>query len=255
VSDFVKFPRTPHLFWLGDQAPRGDKLLDDEAASALLRRPAVVEEKVDGACVGLSITQDGHVRPQNRGSWLERSSAAPQFRPLWRWLAAHEEALRRTLGVERILFGEWCYARHSVRYDALPDWFLAFDLYDRTTGRFMSRARRDALCESVGIATVPLLDSGTFDRRALERLFDTSRVGHKPMEGIYLRWEDGEWLDARAKVVRRGWVQVDEQHWSRRALEPNRLADAAAARGARIGRSPGEAGTRLPRSAVGRDRR
>ena len=30
-----------------------------------------------------------------------------------------------------ILFGEWCYAQHSIFYDRLPDWFLGFDIYDK----------------------------------------------------------------------------------------------------------------------------
>ena len=27
--------------------------------------------------------------------------------------------------------GEWCVARHSIKYDKLPGYFIAFDLYDR----------------------------------------------------------------------------------------------------------------------------
>jgi hypothetical protein len=30
-----------------------------------------------------------------------------------------------------ILFGEWCRAQHSVFYSRLPDYFLAFDIWDR----------------------------------------------------------------------------------------------------------------------------
>ncbi len=38
----------------------------------------------------------------------------------------------------------------------------------------------------------------------------------------------GDWLVARAKVVRRDWVQPDEEHWARRAMSPNHLKMAGA---------------------------
>jgi len=221
-DDFVKFPRTPHLFWLGETAPRGDKLLDGETAAELLRKPFIAEEKVDGANLGLSVDASGRVRAQNRGAYLE-GRTLPQFKPLSAWLAPREQVLREALGGGLILFGEWCYARHTVVYDALPDWFLAFDVYDRAAGRFWSRERRDVLVRRMGLASVPLLGAGLLDRRGIEKLMGASLVGSVPVEGAYLRWEDGDWLDARAKVVRRGWVQPDEEHWSKRAVEPNRL--------------------------------
>ena len=34
---------------------------------------------------------------------------------------------KRQLGDRLILFGEWCAAQHSLDYETLPDWFLAFD--------------------------------------------------------------------------------------------------------------------------------
>src|SRR5262249_4946533 len=124
-SAFVKFPRTPHLFWLSREAPRGDKLLSPEEAAELMRRPASVEEKLDGACLGISVDLDGGLRAQNRGSYLE-PGGHPQFRRLWSWLDERRGTLEAALGLNLILFGEWCFARHSVAYDALPDWFLAF---------------------------------------------------------------------------------------------------------------------------------
>ena len=42
-------------------------------------------------------------------------------------------------GGTRILYGEWLCARHTVAYDKLPDWFVAFDIFDVPAGRFLSR--------------------------------------------------------------------------------------------------------------------
>lgn len=59
-----------------------------------------------------------------------------------------------------MLFGEWCAARHSLGYNVLPDWFLLFDVYDRSSGRFWSTSRRNALVAEAGLFTVPLVSSG-----------------------------------------------------------------------------------------------
>lgn len=220
---FVKFPRTPHLFTLPGTSIRGDRLLEPVEARRLLRVPAAVEEKVDGANLGLSVGADGRVRAQSRGHFLKPGTVG-QWQPLWRWLAQREESLRLALGTNLLLFGEWCYARHTVAYDDLPDWSLAFDVFDRITQRFWSRARRNALLEPPGLATVPLLAEGTFDEKTLVRLLARSRLGTSLAEGIYLRWDEGDWLAARAKLVRPGWAPAGDEHWSKHPLETNRLA-------------------------------
>lgn len=223
AEGFVKFPRTPHVLWLGESALRRDKLMDAGEAKALLRRPASIEEKVDGANLGLSIGPDGRLRAQSRGHYLEPGTAG-QWRPLWRWLALHENRLVRALGSSLILFGEWCYAEHSVAYDALVDWLLVIDVYDRHASRFWSRNRRDALANESGLSVVPLLDEGIFSMASLRKQLGRSRLGSLPAEGIYLRWDEGDWLLARAKVVRPGWVMAPDERWSSRPLRTNRLA-------------------------------
>jgi ATP-dependent RNA circularization protein (DNA/RNA ligase family) len=220
-NDFTKFPRTPHLFWLGSGQPRGDKLLDPNKAAELLGLPAAAEEKVDGSNLGLSIDDHGRVRAQSRGGYVEPKTHA-QYAPLGRWLAIHGARLVDSLGRTLILFGEWCYARHTIRYDRLPDWFLAFDVFDRKEHRFWSRRRRDELCRVIGIAAVPLLEPRVVGRAAVDALMDTpSRLGAEKVEGVVLRWDDDDWQLASAKVVRPGWVPADEQHWSRRPVSPN----------------------------------
>lgn len=123
------------------------------------------------------------------------------------------------------LFGEWCYAVHSVRYDALPDWLLGFDVYDRRQGRFWSVDRRDALLAELGLTPVPEVARGRFDEEALVEMAEgPSAVGREPREGIYVRREVDGWLAQRAKLVRPSFVQAIDEHWSRRPLDCNRLA-------------------------------
>jgi hypothetical protein len=226
---FFKFPRTPHLVWLGGSSPRGDKVMATPEARKWVRRSLSVEEKIDGANLGLSLRADGRLRAQSRGHYLE-ARAAGQWQPLWRWLAQREEPLRACLAPETIAFGEWCFVEHSVFYDSLPDWFLLFDVYDRRQGRFWSRVRRDKWASDAGLWTVPLIATGVFGLPTLRKLLAPSRLGRVPAEGIYIRWDEGDWLVARAKVVRPGWVMASDDHWSSGQLKANRLRDAGASK-------------------------
>jgi len=222
--DFFRFPHTPHLAWLGDGQPREDKVLSPDEARDLLSHEVVVEEKVDGANIGLSLDAGGALRIQNRGAFLSRDLAHPQFAPLFRWIEPRRFALTQALSPGIILFGEWCYAQHSVRYTKLPDWFLAFDVYDPARKMFWSTTRRNALVAQLGLTLVPCLGTGRFDLRGLQKLMGPSRVGDGPAEGLYVRGEDQAWLKARAKLVRKEFVQAIGEHWSRRGLTANSVS-------------------------------
>ena len=226
---FVRYPHTPHLLWLGSGVPRGDKILSEEQATEMLRGPVVVEEKVDGANIGLSVGESGEIRVQNRGGYLRREHAHPQFGPLWAWSKAREAALAESLGKHLILFGEWCYAVHTVRYDRLPDWFLGFDVFDRKEAGFWDTARRDNLLSHLGLRPVPRIAKGRITRARLSALIGISVVGREPMEGIVARQEGSGRTLLRAKVVREAFTQAIQDHWSRKPLRPNGLHVEAAA--------------------------
>jgi hypothetical protein len=224
TEDFHKFPHTPHLLWLGAGAPRDDKVLGADEAAEFLRGEVVVEEKVDGANLGISLGPSGRLRAQSRGNYLASGKSHAQWNLLWPWLAERRAALEEGLQGGLMLFGEWCYARHSVPYDALPDWFLAFDIFETGSRRFWPVDRRNRWLEGRDITPVPEVGRGRFQQNQLPSLPGLSRAGHVPMEGIYLRREEDGYLQARAKVVTMAFKQQIEEHWTRRALVPNRLA-------------------------------
>lgn len=230
MSDaFHKFPHTPHLLWLGEGAPREDKRLSTGEAREFLEGPVIVEEKVDGANLGLSLGPDGRVRAQSRGNYLAPGRSHAQWNPLWPWLAQREESLATALGGKLMLFGEWTYALHTIAYTSLPAWFLAFDIYEPESDRFWSVARRDALVEKLGIHTVPEVFRGRLALNQVAGLIGPSHAGAPRMEGLYLRREKDGYLQQRAKVVGAEFKQQIEEHWTRRALVANRLRAASAA--------------------------
>ena len=230
VTDFFRFPHTPHLAWLGAGQPRDDKVLAREVSADLLGAELVVEEKIDGANLGFSVSEDGDLFAQNRGGYLSPDLCHAQFRSLWSWIASREQGLVDALWPDLILFGEWCVAVHRVRYDRLPDWFLGFDVYHRDVGRFWDTARRDALLARLGLASVPRLAVGRFALDELTSLLDDSWVGSLPMEGLVVRHEMKGWGVARAKLVRPSFTQSIEEHWSRGPLRRNALATGASPR-------------------------
>jgi hypothetical protein len=142
-------------------------------------------------------------------------------------LSTRRHALTEATGLELILFGEWCYAVHSVRYTRLLDWFLVFDVYDRERREFWNVDRRNGFARQLGLATVPEFGRGRFDLDALQKLLDRSMLTDGLAEGLYVRREKGGHLVQRAKLVRPEFVQNIGEHWSKRTIEANQLARTA----------------------------
>ncbi len=224
MPNFFKFPHTPHLKWLGNRQPREDKVLSKGAADQLLNNTVIVEEKVDGANLGISVTTEGNLQAQNRGQYLIKPYSG-QFSRLESWLSNRESALNQNLGRHLILFGEWCAARHSLNYSELPDWFIVFDVYSRKEERFWTTKRRDRLAEKLSLPTVPELFKGQTDINNLQDMLKNkrSRYSSGPMEGIVIRKEAEDWLGERAKLVRADFTQSIDTHWASRPIEWNRI--------------------------------
>ncbi|MXS84536.1 DNA ligase [Nitrosomonas sp. HPC101] len=224
MTDFFRFPNTPHLLWLGQGQPRDDKILSDTEIAALLQDEVLIEEKLDGANLGISLDKQGILRAQNRGQYLPQPFSG-QFSRLNSWLGQHGDSLRQALTPELILFGEWCAARHSLDYDKLPDWFLLFDVYDRTAGKFWSVERRNQLARELNFTTVPLLKRAKVTHNQLAQLLHEAQSCYRngKVEGIVIRCDSSLWCENRAKLVNREFVQAIEDHWRSRTIEWNRV--------------------------------
>ena len=224
MTKFFRFPHTPHIAWLATGEPREDKVMSPEDAELLLAGDVVLEEKLDGANLGFSVSVDGLLLAQNRGQYL-RQPFHGQFARLCPWLVAHEDKLFDALGSQLVAFGEWCAACHSLDYEKLPDWWLVFDIYNRATRQFWSTARRNAWAADLGLVTVPRLHAGHVDLGQLREWVNTkqSKFRKGNLEGLIIRRENGDWLEQRAKLVRADFTQTIETHWRSRPLLWNRV--------------------------------
>jgi len=253
-SDFIKYPRTPHL--VGSRLQPGDDASGQIPVGDLTDGILVIEEKIDGANAGISFDADGRLMLQSRGHPLAGGPREAQFALLKAWAQTIEPDLREVLGRRYIVYGEWCFAKHTVFYDRLPHYFLEFDVFDRETGRFLSTPARRALLEGLPIVSVPVLHEGRVaTRKALEALIapslyksddwevalaaaasetgqDPARVARETdrsrrSEGLYVKQEQDDRVIGRYKFVRADFLQAilaSGSHWADRPIVANRLA-------------------------------
>lgn len=248
-----KYPRTQHLE--GSRLQPGDEDMHSAAFAALAGRYLVVEEKLDGANAGLRFDAAGKLWLQSRGHFLTGGPREKHFNPFKQWAHAQAPALWPVLGCRYVLFGEWLYAKHTIFYDALPHYFLEFDVLDTETGAFLSTARRQALLRGTPVISVPILRTGPAQRleelvaqvgRALyksaawrERLtaeveargLDAAQIWQETdpadmAEGLYIKVEEDGQVVERYKWVRASFltsVLDSGSHWLQRPIVPNQL--------------------------------
>ena len=230
----VKFPRTPHVLDPGGTAVhRSDVLMSPALTSAFYgptAMPLVVSEKVDGANLGLTLSPTFTLLAYHRGHYVSPATDK-EFAALPSWLDEHSPALLALLSPPGafVLYGEWCKAMHSVPYTALPDYFLAFDMWDEGEGRFWGQRRLAEALKGSGLRGVGVLVRRRYDSREelLKELERTSRWrgdGGK-VEGVVLRieTEDGRGLIQKGKLVRPDFVQAITTHWSKRKMVKNQV--------------------------------
>ncbi len=252
--ELIKYPRTPHLS--GSRLQPGDEDLSQIPFSDIQGKYLVVEEKCDGANTAVSFDQNGELLLQSRGHYLTGGYRERHYNLLKQWANVHREAFYRVLGSRYVMYGEWMYAKHSVYYDALPHYFLEFDILDRETGKFLDTPSRKALTCRMPVVSVPVLKTGSFsDQKELLDLIGPSlyiRPGHMErlraycekegldgerqcretegsglMEGLYIKVEEGGCVTERLKYVRASFMQcilASESHWIDRPIVPNQLA-------------------------------
>ena len=233
---FIKYPRTPHLF--GSRGTDDDKHMSQAESEGFIADDSlIVEEKLDGTNVGIHFSDDGDLVLQCRGH-LITEGMHPQYDLFKQWASVKCPVLEECLKRRFILFGEWVYARHSVRYRQLPHYFFEFDIYDKEEETFLDLSQRLSILEGTGVQTVPVVHKGAAAKSQLERLvgpscfdsqFDNPKTGRTDnlMEGLYLRIEAGGAVTGRAKFVRPEFVEKIKQstHWQHQEMVPNELAD------------------------------
>ena len=227
----MKLPRTLHIE--GSRLPAGGT--DPEAIefNKLKDQFLVIEEKVDGTGVSISLDKHFDLEINHRG----HPAVGKEFKTLYDWAEDYWEDLFCLLGERYILFGEWMHNKHTIFYDKLPHRFLESDIYDKERKIWLSTSARNQLLNGARfIKQVPVI--AAFKPSALWQVTDlvgktafqseswkdniktkcqmfganvekvmkeTDQSGL--MEGLYIKHEDDLQVVGRYKYVRYEFLQ------------------------------------------------
>ncbi len=229
-----EFPRTKHL-WHCIGASLDDVFASKSEIESLLKDTAYLslEEKVDGANMGMMLHKgEPLVRNRHhilRKGYLKDTPAKQQFRPVWNWFYENLAKFERLASIGPLaVYGEWCYAQHGIEYTQLPDWFLAFDLYNYEEDCWLAPAISREILTDLEFHMVPRVVGPT--ELSLELLkglaTEKSSLGASQREGVYLKVDDDQKIVGRYKAVRDDYVCG--ALWCETELKKNTLARAVA---------------------------
>jgi hypothetical protein len=225
--------------------------------AAIAGRHVVVEEKMDGANCAFSFSPDAELRLQSRGHYLVGGPRERHFDLFKQWANRWAGEFLDAIGDRYVVYGEWLYAKHTAFYDALPHYFMEFDVLDTETGAFLDTPRRAEVLAGLPVVPVTVLFRGVLEdesqlrgllgpshfktlghvenlRRTAERHgLDPEQVQRETdpsprMEGLYLKIEADGVVAERLKFVRHDFVTAIAdagRHWLDRPIVPNGLRD------------------------------
>ena len=262
MNEIRKFPRTQHV--RGSRFQHGDEDLEAVPWEELCGKHLIVEEKIDGQNFGISFSSNGDLLLQSRGHYLRGGPREKSFAFLKQWSAARQDELFDVLTDRYVLYGENMYAKHTCFYDALPYYFMEFDVLDLKENMFLSTEARHALLNHTRdawsvVCPVRVITERVFDELSqLESLITRSAfitderfanltetaldagvlpvdaVRHtdmdERMEGLYIKHEEDGIVKGRYKYVRSSFTSSildQETHWHDRPIVQNKLTPGA----------------------------
>lgn len=222
----MKLPRTLHIE--GSRLSKGESDPDAIEFNKLKGEFLVIEEKVDGTGVSISLDSRFDLKINHRNS----PAVGKEFSQLYAWAEKNWEELLFLLGERYVLFGEWMHNKHTIYYDNLPQYFLESDIYDTQRKIWLSTLARNNLLKGHDyIKQVPVI--AAFKPSAINQItqlvgksiYQTNNwksnllnkcamLGANPevimketdqsglMEGLYIKHEDDHQVIGRYKYVR-----------------------------------------------------
>lgn len=218
--DSPKYNRTFH-FPFSPGATNDDKI----AASIehLINVPIVITEKMDGSNTSL----EAH-------GCFARTHSGPPSHLSFDGLKALHATVKYKIPEKVQLFGEWCFARHSIDYTELPGYFMLFNVRDMTNrdpAMWASWDEVEMWAEEIGVPTVPVLFKGKVSsekelQELVESFMNQPSVCGGIREGVVARmaleFPDESFPICVMKCVRANHVQTSE-HWKDQEIIRNKL--------------------------------
>lgn len=212
--EYVKYSRTYHL-------PTSPNLQNDDRqhknVDALFQEPIIASIKMDGECTTL-YSDYNHARSIDSKHHESRS-----------WLKALHGRIAHEIPKGWRICGENLFAKHSIHYQHLKDFFYVFSIWDEKN-EALSWEDTLAYCDILGLHTVPVFHAGISCESLVQQEFDKYCLScPDKVEGYVVR-RAGKipyqmFRKYTAKWVRAGHVETDE-FWMTKPVIPNKLEDA-----------------------------
>src|SRR3989344_1702269 len=229
---FPKYPEAFRIIYQDLGITPKKRYLSDAEASMLLDGEVVLEEKLDGST--LFVTWAGG-KPLLRAKGTRIIS---EFEKTKAFVGAYAWAYQNCEKLERIphglaIVGEWLYAMHSIPYNKLPDFFVAFDVLHVKSGKILPPKQRLKIFGDCGLASSPILHEGKVRYEDIPQFvkqsaFSSASTGYAPpfaemqqMEGIVVKSYGNLFMSG--KHVTREFAESFELHWLEMPLTQNKL--------------------------------
>lgn len=224
------FPKTPHL----PHKPNTDKLdkVATEAEAGVVWTHTInIEEKIDCSSCGMTI-HDGEPLIRSRDHILRKgyhkagSAAKMQFASVWGWWYENKDKFVALAAIGPYsVFGEWCVAQHGIHYTRLPDWFIAYDIYDYAQDYWLAPPLARKTLQKLGFMVPSIYWQGQYggDYSTLESYANAdSPWADSKVEGIYVKVYDDMKITHRFKMVREDFVRG--ALWNPKEFKKNEMA-------------------------------
>ena len=203
----IKYPRTPHLPWSPGVTSDDIKKVD---LSSFENKEIVVTEKMDGENTTLY------------SDYIHARSIDSRYHPSRDWVKALQARIAYKIPVDWRVCGENLYAKHSIVYNELPSYFLAFSVWNENN-ECLSWDESQKFFNELGLESPKVLYRGPWCQKTLENL----KLNTASQEGYVVRIAESfhysEFNKSVAKWVRKDHV-AKETHWMHSEVIPNKLA-------------------------------
>lgn len=230
-----EYPSVLHLPWFPNA--KGDKIATlDDVRPLFESKNVYVQEKIDGANCGMTFL-DGHPVVRSRTKILRKGQelknpSTKQFASAWNWMHDRKNWFQELSEAGPYsVYGEWMIQQHGMVYDALPEWFVAYDIFDYEKRHFLDQAKANKILVGCGFSVIELDFRGCYTAfltgflggETPDKFEDLCQAAGKQIkwnselksgfavdakrEGTIVKVSDGDWITDRFKMVRQGFDQ------------------------------------------------
>ncbi len=208
-SKYVKYGRTYHFPW----SPGLTK--DDRILESL--------KDFEGQNIVVTVKMDGENTTMYNG-YIHARSLSYESHPSRDRIKALHGQINHEIPEGWRICGENLYAKHSIHYKNLEDYFLVFSVWN-DKNICLSWGETKEWAELLGLKTVPVLYEGPWNEKVLRTLYK-SQFDKDECEGYVARvskeFGHSQFKKVIGKYVRANHIQT-HGHWMREQIQPNKL--------------------------------